>query len=146
MLLILHLNLATLILIDSLGETLGALSVVWEPQHLRKRSCCAIVNAVSLALQLDKTLQENKSEPSILLLDPNPDHLTLALLRAGSSVSILYGTNDISARVAKTMFSVMFTCLEVVSQICYTASDALTSLRGSFSNLDLRLSSSASLV
>ena len=100
-----------------------------SPYDLRVCACRCIVNAVNLALQ---TGSSDTGLPSVLLLDPYPDHMANALIRTGSSLFQLYNTQMLTYENLNNMFSVVIAGLEVLAEVSYTASAATPLLKQKF--------------
>ncbi|KAH8801422.1 hypothetical protein F5884DRAFT_514072 [Xylogone sp. PMI_703] len=128
----LHYHLGVLILVDTLDCQNEAANI--HPQFdstcYRITSTRSIVNMVNLALQADAYITDNSS--SILLRDPYPEHVSNGLSRAAHSILHLFHLMLIPVQTAEIMASSLFTGLEIMSQVSYSAAESLETLRRLF--------------
>ena len=117
-------GLGVLTLVDTLCATSNA-HLLPSEYELRIISARGIVNAVNLVLHTDHYSSGNHASNSNLLQIPYPEHVINALSRAGSSLVHLYRTNFVSASMVEVMFCVIFTGLETLQTISYSAEEAL---------------------
>lgn len=102
----------------------------------------AIVNLVNLTLQADGHIRDTSS--SILLRDPYPEHVSNGLSRAAHSILYLFNSRLLTARMAETMASALFTGLQILSQISYSAADAVPTLLALYRDAKLTVMTSES--
>lgn len=117
-------------LLDTLAKHSTFLNLIEDPSLLRVNATRAIINALNLVLQLE--IHSAQPATSLLLLDPQPDTMTSALLSAASSLAFLYDTLALSSRVVEAMLSVVTTGLGIVSQVSPTARTAVPRLKSMF--------------
>jgi hypothetical protein len=111
-------------LLDAFPESLKTESILFEHTKIRKGSCVATINALSAALQIECGPLQNTPTRSILLLDPTPEGLILAIRRTASSLMQLHKGGEISTRALNTMLPVLLNGLKQLSEICQgTAGD-----------------------
>ncbi|ETN40865.1 uncharacterized protein HMPREF1541_05145 [Cyphellophora europaea CBS 101466] len=125
--LVLHFNLGVLILADTLVAGSVALTLdnqVSIDEH-RLASTRAVVNVINLVRQLDSF---NMDQPSLLLRDPYPEHASNCLNRAAKSVLGLVQAATITADAAAIFASALLQGLQIISQISFSASEALPTL------------------
>lgn len=120
--------MGVLILADTLGlpEIPVAIHTNFNIIDLRMSSTRAIVNLINFTLQTDGHGRDSSS--SILLRDPYPEHVSNGLNRTAHSILYLFNLKLLTARMAETMASAVFTGLEILSQISYSAADAVPAL------------------
>lgn len=121
-----HFQVGSLILADTVPSSVVYTDKDLSPYDLRLCACRSIVNAVNLALH---TGSSETSYPSVLLLDPYPDHMANALIRTGSSLFQLFNTQVLSFENFKQMYSVAISGLEILAEVSGTASVAAPVLR-----------------
>ena len=124
-----HFQVGSLILADAVPSSMVFTDKDLSPYDLRLCACRSIVNAVNLALQ---TGSSDTGLPSVLLLDPYPDHMANALIRTGSSLFQLYNTQMVTHEQLKHMFSVVIAGLEILAEISHTASAGSSILKQKF--------------
>lgn len=139
----LHFHLAVLVLLDTIPSLPENGASPSEHTKIRKRSCVATVNALSAALQIHGDVLQYCNPASILLLDPTPEGLVLAIQRTTSSLIQLHEDGEISSRSLKCTLPVLLKGLNHLSEICEgTEGDIahlenlITSVRGSAPKLD----------
>jgi len=124
-----HYHLGTLVL----GDILDTLDVVPEvlknPTLSRSRACQAIINTLSLSLNFDRHSDDQSSYGSKLLLDPAPEIMAEVLLRTGSSILLMQKAGEVLPYIAQTMLSIVFSALNVISEISRKASFVLSIIR-----------------
>ena len=120
-------GLGVLTLVDTLSATSNG-HLIPSEYELRISSARAIVNAVSMVLQTDHYTSGSHGRNSQLLQVPYPEHIINGLLRAGSSLIHLYRTNSMSPSMVEIMFCVIFSGLETLRIVSYSAEEAFESL------------------
>lgn len=124
-----HYHLGTLVLADIL-DTIDIVPEVLKTSSLsRSRACQAIINTLSLSLNFDRHSDDQSSYGSKLLLDPAPEIMAEVLLRTGSSILLMHKTGEIVPYTAQTMLSIVFSALNVISEISRKASFVLSIIR-----------------
>jgi hypothetical protein len=124
-----HFEVGNLILADALPSTFVFIDQNFSPYDLRLCACRSIINALNLALQTNSPRSNDPPGFNILLLDPHPDLMTNAIIRAGSSLFILYEIQKLTRENVTTMFSVVITALETLAKISHTAAEAIPLLQ-----------------
>lgn len=133
-------SLGVLTLVDTLTATSNAHFLPSE-YELRLSSARSIVCAVNLMLNTDHYALGNHSNNSNLLKVPYPENIINGLLRAGSSLIHLYNNQSVSASMIEVMFCVIFTGLEILQIISYSAREALESLNSLLSDSGIQAKS-----
>ena len=137
-----------LILLDTL-ECVESLSLQPVTQannaSYRLSSTRAIVNLINLVLQTDEQLQDSPTRISILLKDPYPEHVSNGLTRAANSLLQLYKASILPAPVVEMMSSAVFTGLEILTQISYSAASSLAELHVVYEEVQLKCKSRQAL-
>ncbi|KIW95865.1 uncharacterized protein Z519_02929 [Cladophialophora bantiana CBS 173.52] len=134
----LHFHLGVLILVD----TLEAQSGVQVPsQHIdigecRLSSTRTVVSIINMML-LPPESYNSDDGANLIFKDPYPEHTRNALTRAAYSVLTLFRTMSVSRHAAEIMASSLFTGLEVLTQVSYTAAESLDGLHRAYSETDL---------
>lgn len=124
-----HFEVGNLILADALPSTFVFIDQNFSPYDLRLCACRSIINALNLALQTNSPGSNDPPGFNILLLDPHPDLMTNAIIRAGSSLFILYEIQKLTQENVTTMFAVVIAALETLAKISHTAAEALPLLQ-----------------
>ncbi|KAH8807868.1 hypothetical protein F5884DRAFT_790344 [Xylogone sp. PMI_703] len=119
--------LGVLTLVDTLSAT-SNIHFLPSEYELRLTSARSIVNAVNLMLHTDHYGSGSHTDNSNLLKVPYPENIADGLLRAGKSLTYLYNTKSVSTSMVEVMFCVIFTGLESLQTISYSAQEALESL------------------
>jgi hypothetical protein len=128
-LLMCHYHLGTLVLADIL-DTLDVVPELLQNSTLsRSRACQAIINTLSLSLNFDRHSDDQSSYGSKLLLDPAPELMAEVLLRTGSAVLLMHKSGEVASYPAQTMLSIIFSALNVLSEISRKASFVLSIFR-----------------
>lgn len=124
-----HYHLGTLVLADIL-DTLDVVPEQLKSSTLsRSRACQAIINTLSLSLNFDRHSDDQSPYGSKLLLDPAPELMAEVLLRTGSAVLLMHKNGEVASYTAQTMLSIVFSALNVLSEISRKASLVLSLLR-----------------
>lgn len=116
-----------------LSDTIAVRNTDLSPEHnahiaeYRMSSTRAVVNLINLVLQMD--MHSDGPSSSLLLKDPYPEHASNCFSRAAHSVLFLFHTNLLTQQVASFMAATLFSGLEIVSQISYSAGEHLAGLR-----------------
>lgn len=107
----------------------------------RLSSTRAIVNLINLVLQTDDQMDDLLPKTSILLKDPYPEHVSNGLSRAASSLLRLYKHKSLNGNTVEAMSAAVFTGLEILTQVSYSASNSLGDLRGQYDAVQLKYKS-----
>jgi hypothetical protein len=104
-------------------------------------SARAIVNIINLTSQIDL---HNNISSSILLRDPYPEHISNGLSRTAYSILCLYNLKVLLLETAEIMASVIFSALEILTQVSYSAADSLSVLQSLYIDAKLNFKSGPS--
>ncbi|OBT67854.1 hypothetical protein VE03_02576 [Pseudogymnoascus sp. 23342-1-I1] len=134
-----HFHMGVLILVDTLDvqQELSHTDTQFDIVGARMSSVRAIVNLINLTLQTD--VYANDSSTSILLRDPYPEHISNGLSRAAHSILSLFHSMMLPSHTAEVMASSLFSGLEILSQISYTAAGSLTALHPLYADAKLAI-------
>ncbi|KIX09122.1 uncharacterized protein Z518_00200 [Rhinocladiella mackenziei CBS 650.93] len=127
LLLLSHYHLGSLILADVVDTMDNVPEPLTDPILSRLHACNAIVNALSLVLNSDRYSEDESPYGSRILLDPTPELMVETLSRAGKAIFLLLESNKITSTTGQIMLSVIFSALNIISQISVTASFVLSS-------------------
>lgn len=128
-LLMCHYHLGTLVLADILDALDVVPELLQNSTLSRSRACQAIINTLSLSLNFDRHSDDQSSYGSKLLLDPAPELMAEVLLRTGSAVFLMHKAGEVAPYTAQTMLSIIFSALNVLSEISRKASFILSIFR-----------------
>lgn len=115
-----------------------------DPKLSRLYATNAIINAVSLALNYDRFVENESPYSSILLMDPTPITMIEAMSRTAQAVFSLLETDKITSATAQIMVSVAISALASLSQISDSASFALTSIGNKCTDFKLKFNPKSS--
>lgn len=134
-----HFHMGVLILVDTLDvqQELSHTDTQFDIVGARMSSVRAIVNLINLTLQTD--VYANDSSTSILLRDPYPEHISNGLSRAAHSILSLFHSMMLPSHTAEVMASSLFSGLEILSQISYTAVGSLAALHPLYADAKLAI-------
>ena len=126
-LLVLHYNLGSLIIADTLDTVESPPECLQSPSFSRLHACQAIVNALSLSLNSDRySSHETSSHGHMLLMDPSPELMTEVLLRTGNALLHLHEIQQLTGHAVQAMFSVVLSALSILGRVSRNAGLART--------------------
>ncbi|OQV07559.1 hypothetical protein CLAIMM_11975 [Cladophialophora immunda] len=139
LLLIAHYHLGSLILANTIESLKNVPDQLEEPAVLRQQACNAIVQTLSLVMSCDRYSCDDSPYGSRLLHDPTPELMVEVLARAGRAVLCLHETSKTSLQAAQIMLSVIFSALNIISQISVVASFVKAHLRQIAAGQNIRI-------